>query len=69
MLAIEPPVDSVGLLEEKRTKVYSCRYCGGRGFLSSLYDEDDVPCPVCDGEGEIVGVIKINWKPRSESHE
>ncbi|MDE6113509.1 MAG: hypothetical protein K2G49_00435 [Muribaculum sp.] len=48
------------------TQPKTCRYCNGYGgFTNSLAGEGWVPCPDCDGTGELKAVITIDWKPNS----
>ena len=44
---------------------YRCWYCDGRGWFPSL-DDREAPemCPDCEGTGEVMAVVTVDWKPR-----
>lgn len=41
---------------------HSCGYCHGKG---SFHGERDmiVTCPDCEGTGELMAVVTVEWKP------
>lgn len=42
----------------------TCPYCGGRGwFDSGKLDPETIPCPDCEGTGEVIALVTIDWKP------
>lgn len=42
----------------------SCPYCGGRGwFYSGEHEPETVPCPDCEGSGEVIAFVIIDWRP------
>lgn len=46
-----------------------CPYCNGRGFfMEPLLPGVDVKkdCPDCEGTGEVVALVTIDWKPNKE---
>ena len=41
-----------------------CPYCGGKGwFYSGKKEPETIPCPDCEGTGEVVAMVTIDWKP------
>ncbi len=51
--------------ETYMTSPMECPYCNGRGGFS--YDTTGGPdfaiCPDCEGTGEVVAMVTIDWKP------
>lgn len=46
--------------------VQQCNYCCGNGWFWSrdgAYNSVKVPCPMCEGTGNMQPVITIEWKP------
>lgn len=44
---------------------YKCRYCNGRGYFPPADDhEEPAVCPDCEGSGEVVAMVTVDWKPR-----
>lgn len=62
---VEVPQYPYEMLEVYRVGPKRCRYCGGKGYIEDV--EDTEVCPMCEGEGEIVASVKIEWKPKSDS--
>jgi DnaJ-class molecular chaperone len=42
-----------------------CPYCNGRGGFShdTANEPEFVHCPDCEGTGEVVAMVTIDWKP------
>ena len=48
------------------TRPMKCPYCGGRGwFYKNTRDSEHVGCPDCDGSGEVIAFVSIEWKPNN----
>lgn len=42
----------------------TCPYCGGKGwFYSGQREPETIPCPDCEGTGEVIALVTIDWKP------
>lgn len=42
----------------------ACPYCGGRGWHhTGMLDPETEVCPDCEGTGEVIAVVTIDWKP------
>lgn len=53
--------------EEFSSHPMSCPYCGGKGwFHSGQREPETIPCPDCEGTGEVVALVTIDWKPNKE---
>lgn len=53
--------------EEFRSRAVSCPYCGGKGwFYSGEREPETMACPDCEGSGELMAVITIDWKPNKK---
>ncbi len=45
----------------------TCPYCRGKGWLySGQQDPETIPCPDCEGTGEVIALVTIDWKPNKE---
>lgn len=45
-----------------------CPYCGGKGwFYSGRREPGTIECPDCEGTGEVIAMVAIEWKP-SKNH-
>ena len=49
---------------------YSCGYCQGNGWFwgteEGSREDVQVPCPVCEGSGELDAIITVDWKPTNK---
>lgn len=46
------------------TRPMTCPYCGGKGwFYGDQKDSDHIDCPDCEGTGEVIALVTIDWKP------
>ena len=64
MIIIEP--DGRIHKEAFMTAPVACPYCGGRGFfMEQILPMVDIKkdCPDCEGTGEVVAMVTIDWKP------
>lgn len=46
-----------------------CPYCGGKGFfMEPFLPHADIKkeCPDCEGTGEVIAIVTIDWKPNKE---
>lgn len=44
----------------------TCTYCGGKGwFYSGRCEPETIPCPDCEGIGEVIALVTIDWKPNN----
>lgn len=41
----------------------TCPYCGGRGQFFSGIGLPEIECPDCEGTGEVIALVTIDWKP------
>lgn len=42
----------------------TCPCCGGRGYHHTLQkDPETLECETCEGTGEVVAMVTIEWKP------
>ena len=45
----------------------TCPYCGGKGwFYSDEREPEPIPCPDCEGTGEVAALVVIDWKPNKK---
>lgn len=45
----------------------TCPYCNGRGcFDSGQREPETVVCPDCEGTGEVIAFVTVDWKPNKE---
>lgn len=45
----------------------TCPYCGGKGwFHSDGRESETIPCPDCEGTGEVVALVVIDWQPNKK---
>ena len=50
-----------------RSRPMTCPYCRGKGWLySGQQDPETIPCPDCEGTGEVIALVTIDWKPNKE---
>ncbi len=63
MIIIEP--DGRIRKEAFMTAPMACPYCNGRGGFSRDTAAGPVTdcCPDCEGTGEVVAMVTIDWKP------
>lgn len=62
MIVIEP--DGRIHKEAFMTAPMVCPYCNGKGwFYSGEKEPETIPCPDCEGTGEVVAMVTIDWKP------
>lgn len=40
----------------------SCPYCGGKGEFFNGPGQPETICPDCEGTGEIIALVTIDWK-------
>lgn len=53
--------------EEFSSHPMSCPYCGGKGwFHSGQREPETIPCPDCEGTGEVIALVTIDWKPNKK---
>ncbi len=46
------------------THPMTCPYCGGKGwFYSGRCEPETIACPDCEGSGEVIALVTIDWKP------
>lgn len=65
MIVIEP--DGRIRKEAFCTRPMLCPYCGGKGwFYTHRQDPETEPCPDCEGSGEVIALVTIDWKPNKE---
>lgn len=65
MIVIEP--DGRIHKEAFCTRPMICPYCGGKGWFYTLQHEPEtVPCPDCEGTGEVIALVTIGWRPNKE---
>lgn len=46
-----------------------CPYCNGRGWFHTDRPEPErerETCPDCEGSGEVIALVTIDWKPNKE---
>lgn len=49
------------------TRPMTCPNCGGKGWFYTLQHEPETePCPDCEGTGEVIALVTIDWKPNKE---
>lgn len=42
----------------------TCPYCGGKGWFHSGRREPEAKtCPDCQGSGEVIALVTIDWRP------
>lgn len=41
----------------------TCPYCGGKGRSFSGRGLPETVCPDCEGTGEVIALVTIDWKP------
>lgn len=42
----------------------TCPYCNGRGWFYTDQPEPETEiCPDCQGSGEVIAIVTIDWKP------
>lgn len=46
----------------------TCPYCNGRGgFIHDIPGgTHEIECPDCEGTGEVVALVTIDWKPNKK---
>ena len=47
----------------------TCPYCGGKGFFMERflpYADIKKDCPDCEGTGEVIALVTIDWKPNKK---
>ena len=45
----------------------TCPYCGGKGwFYSGEREPETVDCPDCEGTGEVIAFVTVDWKPNKQ---
>ena len=45
----------------------TCPYCGGKGwFYSGEREPETIPYPDCEGTGEVVALVVIDWQPNKK---
>jgi len=66
MIVIEP--DARIRKEVFCTKPMTCPYCNGRGgfIRDNAYGQTEDACPDCDGTGEVIALVTIDWKPNKQ---
>lgn len=53
--------------EEKfSSRPMTCPYCHGRGYFPPTKHQPwEIGCPDCDGSGEVIALVTIDWKPNN----
>ncbi len=65
MIVVEP--DGRIHKEAFMTAPMTCPYCNGRGWFYTNQQEPETEiCPDCQGSGEVVAMVTIDWKPNKE---
>lgn len=41
----------------------TCPYCGGKGWFYGGRGLQETVCPDCEGTGEVIALVTIDWKP------
>ncbi len=45
----------------------TCPYCHGRGYFPPTKHQPwKITCPDCQGTGEVIAFVTIDWKPNKE---
>ena len=43
-----------------------CPCCYGRGYFPASHEQPwDTVCPDCEGTGEVVALVTVDWKPNN----
>lgn len=45
------------------TRPMTCPYCGGKGWFYNGIGMPEITCPDCEGSGEVIAIVTIDWKP------
>jgi len=49
------------------SKPMTCTYCGGKGYFSATDHQPwETVCPDCEGTGELIALVTIDWKPNKQ---
>lgn len=44
----------------------SCPYCHGKGYFPATQRQPrETMCPDCEGTGEVIALVTIDWKPNN----
>ncbi len=41
----------------------TCPYCNGRGWFYDGLGLPETICPDCEGSGEVIALVTIDWQP------
>lgn len=45
----------------------TCPYCNGRGYFpANKHQPWETTCPDCEGTGEVIALVTIDWKPNKQ---
>lgn len=44
----------------------TCPYCGGKGWFYGGRGLPESTCPDCEGTGEVIALVTIEWKPNKQ---
>lgn len=64
MIILEP--EGRNLKEGFCSRPMTCPYCGGKGYFFEGLGLPETECPDCEGTGEVIALVTIDWKPNKK---